>query len=420
MKMYYKFLLAVITIAFVLAMSACSEEAIVLESDLTGESSNVIYETLTPSTVTMPTDLAKTEQLEKEKGDDYFLGGVGDPFWHMCHLHSMYFCGFAFANPFVNLGIIDPYDFFRWSMPLLEKMQDSSHDECLVNIVAMIEHFGITREVFQQVIIDYSLERRWHFNLDVIYSGDWNLINQYYDVQNEFAQFQMVMEREQEYFTGRINAVQARAIAYSSEVSGRSLGNNHVMSRYFHDIATFIGLSGSADWFYITWVRHRSYDQINIVEFANHFYGDNRDVFAYWVTELGMNLYTHYNLDIIFSDDWDLILEYYAIENQAYHSALVQAARDGYGPTHRLSFNLGANADSPPTPAYIRAVNVPEGIALLNFIASHHYPFPEQDPTRQGYRFMGWYLDANFTVQVTDTFRMPARDATLYARWRVH
>jgi len=44
---------------------------------------------------------------------------------------------------------------------------------------------------------------------------------------------------------------------------------------------------------------------------------------------------------------------------------------------------------------------------------------PASGPTRAGYNFMGWYLDADFTVAITETFRMPARDATLYARWEV-
>jgi uncharacterized repeat protein (TIGR02543 family) len=41
------------------------------------------------------------------------------------------------------------------------------------------------------------------------------------------------------------------------------------------------------------------------------------------------------------------------------------------------------------------------------------------DPTKEGYTFMGWYKDSEFTVSYTiDT--MPARDITLYAKWNIN
>lgn len=40
------------------------------------------------------------------------------------------------------------------------------------------------------------------------------------------------------------------------------------------------------------------------------------------------------------------------------------------------------------------------------------------DPTRDGYRFAGWYLDADYREKMNfDTFTMPDSDVTLFAKW---
>ena len=38
-------------------------------------------------------------------------------------------------------------------------------------------------------------------------------------------------------------------------------------------------------------------------------------------------------------------------------------------------------------------------------------------PTINDYIFVGWYLNSDLTTPLTETFRMPAQDITLYARW---
>jgi uncharacterized repeat protein (TIGR02543 family) len=87
-----------------------------------------------------------------------------------------------------------------------------------------------------------------------------------------------------------------------------------------------------------------------------------------------------------------------------------------------LNFNLNTNVDgiSPfttTTPANIQPTTLNAWDEILNTLAENHNDFPA-NPTRDGYTFVGWYLDAEFTTLITDTFRMPARNATLYARWQ--
>jgi len=191
----------------------------------------------------------------------------------------------------------------------------------------MIEHFGITREVFQEVVDYHRLDLHWHFNLDIIYSGNWDLINQYYSIENQAIQVQSMYDREQEYFLGRIYALQSRVMA-----------NNDTMSDYFHDIVTYAGFSRIASWFYAMWARNigetGDYERFNIVDFVDRFFDGNREGFERWVLERNIPLFTHYNLDIIFSGDQDLITQYYSIQNQSTHTAIVQAAFNNHIETY--------------------------------------------------------------------------------------
>ena len=88
-----------------------------------------------------------------------------------------------------------------------------------------------------------------------------------------------------------------------------------------------------------------------------------------------------------------------------------------------LNFNLNPDSNgiapfSDIIPNNINQTTLNAWDEILNTLAENHNDFPLQDPTREGYIFSGWYLDANFTAQITDTFRMPARNTTLYARWQ--
>ena len=76
--------------------------------------------------------------------------------------------------------------------------------------------------------------------------------------------------------------------------------------------------------------------------------------------------------------------------------------------THELSFSLGA---APTVPASILPIQVAE---FSNILAAPGFPAP---PTREGYRFVGWYMDAGLTSRVTAATIMPPRSITLFASW---
>ena len=84
---------------------------------------------------------------------------------------------------------------------------------------------------------------------------------------------------------------------------------------------------------------------------------------------------------------------------------------------NRLVFNIGSDLNSRTSPDNIDPIDVPAGFNLPNYLEINHEGFPTDGPTRPGYEFAGWYLDDNFTTLLTETFRMPARDVTLHAKW---
>jgi len=90
----------------------------------------------------------------------------------------------------------------------------------------------------------------------------------------------------------------------------------------------------------------------------------------------------------------------------------------------QLTFNLNVGSDivpfsATPIPATIPSMTLNAWDVIMDSLTMTRSEIPASGPTRAGYNFMGWYLDADFTVAITETFRMPARDATLYARWEV-
>jgi len=91
----------------------------------------------------------------------------------------------------------------------------------------------------------------------------------------------------------------------------------------------------------------------------------------------------------------------------------------------QLSFNLNSDPtitpfSASPVPATIPPITLNTWDAIMDSLELGHLGIPIGNPTRTGYHFMGWYLDADFTVAITEVFRMPARNATLYARWENH
>jgi len=64
-----------------------------------------------------------------------------------------------------------------------------------------------------------------------------------------------------------------------------------------------------------------------MIEFANHFRLSEVS-FEHIMNRDSINFFTHYNLDIIFSGDLELITAYYSRDNEALHTAQVQEAFD--------------------------------------------------------------------------------------------
>ena len=84
----------------------------------------------------------------------------------------------------------------------------------------------------------------------------------------------------------------------------------------------------------------------------------------------------------------------------------------------RLSFNLQGGVVRLTTPdlqTNIDPINVPHGTNILTFLSRNHNGFAQ--PTRDGFTFGGWYLDANFQTPLTSSTVMPTSARTLYARW---
>jgi len=82
----------------------------------------------------------------------------------------------------------------------------------------------------------------------------------------------------------------------------------------------------------------------------------------------------------------------------------------------RLSFNTRGTSYQPTVPTTIDAINVNHGTNIKSFLGAHHDGF-SMDIERPGRKFMGWYVDANFTTPLTPGTYMPVEGLTLYARW---
>ena len=96
-------------------------------------------------------------------------------------------------------------------------------------------------------------------------------------------------------------------------------------------------------------------------------------------------------------------------------------------PSHyQLSFDMGvsqANAlgtSGVPLvyPPSIDPIDIPVFFDIRQYLRTNHNDFAT-NPTKEGHTFLGWYLDAGFTMPLAsrDEFWMPTRDITLYARW---
>jgi uncharacterized repeat protein (TIGR02543 family) len=90
---------------------------------------------------------------------------------------------------------------------------------------------------------------------------------------------------------------------------------------------------------------------------------------------------------------------------------------------NELSFNLGGTAEAPTVPETIDSINVKTGTILQSFLESRHPAFIQrlggfsQAPAREGYKFLGWYLDEAFEIPLSSKHKMTGSPVTLYARW---
>jgi len=231
-----------------------------------------------------------------------------------CHVHTI---SFHEMSIFVLHGVVCREERMAWALPLREKRLTTHQGQCLENISTFIEHFGITREVFQQLIDETNIDFLFHYNLDVLFSEDPELIEQYYCIRNERLQVHLTNEREINFYSERLRGLQ------------RTVNANITRSRYYHDIWTYARFMNR--WIQMSFselmqglVDAGEYDRVNIVEFVNHF-EIPQYAFEGFVNEFNMYLFTHYNTDVIFSGNRQLIEAYYALENEAQHSSQVRA-----------------------------------------------------------------------------------------------
>lgn len=257
----------------------------------------------------------KPESNETMTLPSYAFGGCS----HECALHAASFHAF---DIFVAADILTAAEFREWADPL-RALRQSPYDECLVNLSTFIEHFGITREQFQQLIDDTRIDFVLEYNLDVLFSGCRTLIEEYYSIENAPLHGILAAERESAYLSARIQALQRLVNA-----------NTQHMSQHFHDIWTYASFMGvGSKWNFHRWMQGLvdagAYERVNIVE-AVDYLGITREIFEHFVDEFNMQIFVHYNTDVIFSGDRQLIASYYSSENEALHDAHVRNALEGY------------------------------------------------------------------------------------------
>ena len=271
--------------------------------------------------------------------------GIGGPLWE-CGRHW-----WSFHHPSIFLEsegeapIVSTEAFTIWSFQ--QHDLELATGECHHNIHAFIQHFGISREVFQK-LIDGDIW--WYFQyggdtLDILYSGDWALIDHFFSWEG--PAYWDALEREDRYYAARIRELQ-------------QIVNENVteMSWYFHDVWTHshftMGKSNTASWMQRL-IDAGEYDRVNVIEFL-YFFNMNRisstpgiTIFEGIANRHNMNIFTHYNFDILLSGDWDLIRDYYCITNEAAHSAQVQARFDAYVAANRYTPDTSWMVSRPPT-----------------------------------------------------------------------
>ena len=88
------------------------------------------------------------------------------------------------------------------------------------------------------------------------------------------------------------------------------------------------------------------------------------------------------------------------------------------GELYELTFNLGSALGEFAAFDTMDSINIPAGTNINSFISVNHDGLPMPGTSRNNGQFLGWYLDANFTMPLIKFLTtMPYQDTTLYARW---
>jgi len=263
----------------------------------------------------------------------YMEYGIGGPLWECSrHVWSFHDIGiFTGAGGGGWSAIVDAEAAHAWSVQQHEL--ELVTGQCHHNINAFIQHFGISREAFQE-LIDGNIW--WYFQyggdtLDILYSGDLTLIDHFFSWEG--SAYWEALAREDRYYAAHIKKLQQIVNENTSE-----------MSWYFHDIWThshFTIGKGTTSWWMQSLIDAGEYDRVNIVEFLIFWnllrqssITPNITAFESIVNMHNMNIFTHHNFEILLSGDWDLIREYYSIANEPYHTAQVQARFNAYVAAH--------------------------------------------------------------------------------------
>jgi len=336
MKKYSCLFILVLTVGLVLVLlSGCIDLIVVSDDTQLLEVDSDIY-----NATDEPIDITPNEVLNyiEDGSEDIYaeIYGIEDSIGGVHHYPSCAHAEFFHdITIFTGIGdsptVVDIEVVRTWSFPLVQ--QEIATGECLINIFTFIQYFEISREVFQE-LIDSNIW--WYFRyggsaLDVLYSGDRALVDEFFRWDGRAGQ--EAFEREERHWSGRIMELQQIVIENTTE-----------MSRYFHDILTWSYFSNNKS-MRVYWMQELidagEYDRVNVVEMITYFGLDRLNslspgftTFEHWTNERNLNIYTHYNFDVLLSNDWDLIREYYSIANEQLHTAQRQERFDDYVSRH--------------------------------------------------------------------------------------
>ena len=244
------------------------------------------------------------------------IGGGSD--FRLCSIHAEDFHQFSIFST----QLLEHSVFRAWSRSMHEKMRQDPSVGCLVNTLTFIEYFGFTQEEMQYVLDNSGRSMFWH-NLDILFSRDIELIEWYYSIENEEAIMHRSSESWRLYIENRLKAAQEAVWA-----------NVSANSRHFHDIWSFVysWRTGQRE-IILEWmeplVEAGLYYQVNMVDWVRSS-GISFETVNNHMMNNNVQLFVHFNLDVIFSDDDELIRAYYSKENEILHNSIVQAAFEAF------------------------------------------------------------------------------------------